>query len=103
MRMLESMHKPATALEANDRDGSHHSGDVRLSREDILRVKEYSAAEVAVPSDVITLLKKLRVYLREALDVDLSDRRLIQIVQVLRVSACLNNRRFVNKIDCLLL
>jgi len=104
VRMLERMHKPATAHEANDGDVSHRSGGgVRLSREDILRVKEHSAAEVAVPSDVITLLKKLRVYLREALDVDLSDRRLIQIVQVLRVSACLNNRRFVNKIDCLLL
>jgi len=80
-------------------------GGGRVTREEILMVKAGSERHVAVPKSVVILLKKLRVYLRTCLEppVHISDRRLIQIVQLLRVCACLNGRRFVNRVDCLLL
>ena len=76
-----------------------------VTREDILRVKEYSMTYVDVPDSVLTLLRRLRIYLRTSLEppISISDRRLMQIVQLLRVCACLNGRRFVNRVDCLLL
>ena len=77
----------------------------QVTREDILKVKDYSIEYVTVPPSVFVLLKKLRVYLRTALEppVVVSDRRLVHIVQLLQVCAFLNGRRFVNRVDCLLL
>ena len=84
--MLGSMHRGGPG-------GEPSSPEAFLRRGDILRIKEYSQERVEVPEAVIDLLRKLRIHLRDALDVTLSDRRLLQIVQVLRVCACLNGRR----------
>ncbi|QDZ25815.1 P-loop-containing nucleoside triphosphate hydrolase [Chloropicon primus] len=100
--MLQMMHNSSSGSPSSGQTGGEESLAF-LKRSDILRIKEYSQQHVSVPESVVDLLKKLRVFLRDALDVSLSDRRLVQIVQVLRVCACLNGRRFVNKIDCLLL
>lgn len=84
--MLGSMHRGGPG-------GEPSSPEAFLRRGDILRIKEYSQERVEVPEAVIDLLRKLRIHLRDALDVNLSDRRLLQTVQVLRVCACLNGRR----------
>ena len=94
--MLEMMHRREfSAQPSGDVTGvtSNSLPLAFLKREDILRIKEYSTARVLVPESVVDLLKKLRAFLRDALDVTLSDRRLVQITQVLRVCACLNGRR----------
>jgi hypothetical protein len=90
--------------EEEEKDGMKSSSCL-VTREDILRVKDYSMKHVDVPDSVILLLRKMRIYLRTSLEppVSISDRRLMQMVQLLRVCACLNGRRFVNRVDCLLL
>jgi len=68
-------------------------------------VKALSAAanNVQMGEDVCALMRDLRTFLREDLDVDISDRRLVKASRLLKISAASNGRMSVDPIDCLLL
>ena len=58
---------------------------------------------VSVPLEVVELIKKVRIFLREECDTSVSDRRLLKAIYALKVSAVSNGRKSVSLLDCLLL
>mmetsp|Transcript_18045 Transcript_18045/g.21572 ORF Transcript_18045/g.21572 Transcript_18045/m.21572 type:complete len:354 (-) Transcript_18045:460-1521(-) len=58
---------------------------------------------ITVGPSICTLIKDLRTYLREEHRVEVSDRRLVKAVRLLKISAATNGRVKVDPIDCLLL
>lgn len=62
-------------------------------------------SKVRLSPEVASLIKKLRVYLRDENDppIYLSDRRLVKIVNMLKIVSIVHNRKVVSPVDCLLL
>jgi MoxR-like ATPase len=58
---------------------------------------------VQLDFDTSYLLRDLRTFLRDELNVDMSDRRLVKAAQLLKVSAATHGRTRVDPMDCLLL
>jgi len=62
-----------------------------------------AADGVVMGDDVCALMRDMRTYLREELDIEISDRRLVKAARLLKVSAASHGRGSVDMIDCLLL
>jgi MoxR-like ATPase len=62
-----------------------------------------AANNVLMGADACALLRDLRNYMREELDVDVSDRRLLKAARLLKISAASHGRISVDPLDCLLL
>lgn len=69
----------------------------------IVRALSAAATNVQMGNDVCCLIRDLRAFLREDLNVDISDRRLVKAARLLKISAASNGRASVDPIDCLLL
>lgn len=82
------------------------SDDLKLSDDEIDYIKSKSK-EIEVPEKIIKIIKDIREDYKEAFnenrDEVLSDRKLIKIVDLLKVSAATNGRKEVNVSDLLLL
>lgn len=63
----------------------------------------HAAESVLMDEETCTLLKELRSFMREDMDVNVSDRRLVKAARLLRISAASHGRTKVDPIDCLLL
>jgi MoxR-like ATPase len=68
-------------------------------------VKDLSKAadDVFMSQDICSLIRDLRNFMRDKLDVDVSDRRLIKAARLLKISAASHGRTSVDPLDCLLL
>jgi MoxR-like ATPase len=68
-------------------------------------VEELSVAADAVQMDaeIAFLLRDFRVFLRDEMNINLSDRRLLKAARLLKVVAASHGRARVDPIDCLLL
>lgn len=62
-----------------------------------------AANDVKMGEEACVLMRDLRTFLREDLDVIVSDRRLVKSARLLKISAASNGRARVDPIDCLLL
>ena len=62
-----------------------------------------AANAVTVTDDICIIMRNLRTFMKEELDVDVSDRRLVRAARLLRLSAASHGRTVVDPIDCLLL
>lgn len=62
-----------------------------------------AADSVQMGNDACYLLRDLRTFMRDEMDVDISDRRLVKAARLLKVSAASHGRNRVDPIDCLLL
>jgi MoxR-like ATPase len=61
--------------------------------------------DVSIPQEVLDIIRELRIYLRDESDppIYISDRRLLKSVNLLKISAVTNGRRYVSLVDTLLL
>ena len=73
--------------------------------ENVLDIILQAENDVEIPQYILNLLRNVRMYLRDEADpsTPVSDRRLIKIARMLRISAATNNRNIVAIQDCLLL
>lgn len=73
-----------------------------IFRESIL---DQAYNDVVVPMEVLLLIRDIRKYLRDDVDpsIYVSDRRLTKAINMLKISAITNGRKYVSMIDCLLL
>ena len=62
-----------------------------------------AADKVEMNADVCLLLRDLRIFMKEELDVALSDRRLVKAARLLKICAASHGRTKVDPLDCLLL
>jgi len=62
-----------------------------------------AANSVVMGDDACALLRDLRTFLRQELDLEISDRRLVQACRLLKISAASHGRTRVDPIDCMLL
>lgn len=62
-----------------------------------------AAESVTMTDDACVLIRDLRKFMKEELNVDVSDRRLVKAGRLLKISACSHGRTRVDPIDCLLL
>ena len=62
-----------------------------------------AADSVHMGDDACVLMRDLRRFMKEQLDVDVSDRRLVKAARLLKISAASHGRTSVDPIDCLLL
>ena len=62
-----------------------------------------ASASVEMGPDIAAILRDLRIFMRDELDVNVSDRRLVKAAQLLKVSAACNGRKRVDALDALLL
>jgi len=62
-----------------------------------------AADDVAMDEDICFMMKELRTFMREEMDVYVSDRRLVKAARLLKISAACHGRAKVDPIDCLLL
>lgn len=88
-----------------DDDGGMDSCD-NVFTEDLDQViQEISNAadRVEMGNDACLLMKDLRTFMKEELDVEVSDRRLVKATRLLKVSAACHGRIRVDALDCLLL
>lgn len=81
--------------------------DVDLSISDALEevIAEICIAqnEVTIDQGICMLMRDLRNFLRDELDIHVSDRRLVKASNLLKVSAASHGRKRVDFVDCLLL
>ena len=87
-----------------DTHHNNHKNKLKLTSQ-LIDSLHQQLSRVQLSSSVTGLLKQLRVYLREENDpsIYLSDRRLIKIVNMLKIVSIAHNRKIVSVIDCLLL
>jgi MoxR-like ATPase len=69
----------------------------------LIKAISIAADRVVLDEDACALLKDLRTFMREELDVNVSDRRLVKGARLLKVSAVCHGRKKVDALDCLLL
>ena len=62
-----------------------------------------AADTVTIPDHIASLIRNMRTFMNDELDVEVSDRRLVQSARLLRLSAATHGRKYVDPIDCLLL
>mmetsp|Transcript_24947 Transcript_24947/g.36591 ORF Transcript_24947/g.36591 Transcript_24947/m.36591 type:complete len:891 (-) Transcript_24947:339-3011(-) len=62
-----------------------------------------ASENVYMDGDACALLRDLRTYMREDMNVEVSDRRLVRAARLLKISAASHGRSKVDPIDCLLL
>ncbi len=62
-----------------------------------------AANTVTIPDHIASLIRNMRTFMNDELDVEVSDRRLVQSARLLRLSAATHDRKYVDPIDCLLL
>jgi MoxR-like ATPase len=74
-----------------------------LSDKMLVTIDDRIIEGVFVPLEVIELIKKVRIFIREECDTSVSDRRLLKAIYALKVSAVSNGRKSVSLLDCLLL
>jgi len=89
-------------------EGKDEAGSVclpELQVEEFMRIGSLAAQSVDLPDSIASLIVDLREYLQEECEppVRVSDRRLVKVANLLRVSAYTNGRRRVNELDALLL
>ena len=78
------------------------SNVINLLDEEISKVSTV-LDNVSIGQNICILIRDLRTFLRDELDIYVSDRRLVKACRLLKVSAATNGRRRVDCIDCLLL
>jgi MoxR-like ATPase len=71
--------------------------------EDVISKISTALDEVSIGQNICILIRDLRTFLRDELDIYVSDRRLVKACRLLKVSAATHGRRRVDFIDCLLL
>ena len=71
--------------------------------EDVISGASTALDEVSIGQNICILIRDLRTFLRDELDIYVSDRRLVKACRLLKVSAASHGRRRVDFIDCLLL
>ena len=71
--------------------------------DNVVEVISGSINAVKITDDVGALIRNLRGFLRDQLDVDVSDRRLVKAARLLKISAASHGRTSVDLLDCLLL
>lgn len=69
----------------------------------VVETLSQAADRVSMGMEASFLLRDLRSFTREEMDVDISDRRLVKAARLLKVSAASHGRTSVDPIDCLLL
>ena len=69
----------------------------------LIRGLSLAANSVIVDEETCTLMRELRSFMREDMDVDVSDRRLVKAARLLKISAASHGRTKVDPVDCLLL
>eukprot|EP00547_Thalassionema_nitzschioides_P008787 CAMPEP_0194228370 /NCGR_PEP_ID=MMETSP0156-20130528/43337_1 /TAXON_ID=33649 /ORGANISM="Thalassionema nitzschioides, Strain L26-B" /LENGTH=1110 /DNA_ID=CAMNT_0038960881 /DNA_START=537 /DNA_END=3871 /DNA_ORIENTATION=- len=69
----------------------------------VIKAINTAADGVTLREDTCVLIRDLRTFMKEELDVDVSDRRLTKAAHLLKVSAASHGRIFVDRIDCMLL
>lgn len=71
--------------------------------DNVIQALAAAAESVTIRDDICALLRDLRTFMKEELDVDVSDRRLTKAARLLKISAASNGRTSVDRIDCMLL
>jgi len=71
--------------------------------DDLIIAISAAADKVVMDTESCALLRDLRTFMREDLDVEISDRRLVKATRLLKVSAASHGRTKVDPLDCLLL
>jgi MoxR-like ATPase len=88
-----------------DGDSSHADNVVLFTDglDNVINSLSVAVESVQMGDDACTLMRDLRSYMRDELDVDVSDRRLVKAARLLKFSAASHGRTRVDPIDCLLL
>jgi MoxR-like ATPase len=90
-----------TSIDADKSRATPHSGVSSL--DEASEVLSVAANGVTIPDHIATLIRNLRAFMNDELDVEVSDRRLVQSARLIRLSAATHGRKYVDPIDCLLL
>jgi MoxR-like ATPase len=88
-----------------DSDSSHADSVVLFTDglDNVINSLSVAVESVQMGDDACALMRDLRSYMRDELDVDVSDRRLVKAARLLKFSAASHGRTRVDPIDCLLL
>jgi MoxR-like ATPase len=101
---LLAMPNPGVGCD-DDQDGNEAGCDVIFldGLDNVIRALSLAAQNVVFGDDACTLIRDLRTFMREELNVHVSDRRLVKASRLLKISAASHGRTRVDQIDCLLL
>ncbi|CAB9501051.1 ATPase RavA [Seminavis robusta] len=69
----------------------------------LIKTISLAADAVSMGAEACEMMRDLRNFMRDDLDVDVSDRRLVKATRLLKVSAACHGRKQVDPLDCLLL
>jgi MoxR-like ATPase len=107
MQILGMSTPGASSRDATSLDGdSSHADSVVLftdGLDNVIKSLSVAVESVQMGDDACALMRDLRSYMRDELDVDVSDRRLVKAARLLKFSAASHGRTRVDPIDCLLL
>ena len=100
LQLLTATPAATSASDGNESRSASHSGN---SLDEASKALSAAANGVTIPNHIASLIRHLRAFMADELDVEVSDRRLVQSARLLRLSAATHNRKYVDPIDCLLL
>jgi MoxR-like ATPase len=85
--------------DVDDDDDDNNNNNMPVELDNIINYLSITASNVVkIDNDSCEILKKLRIYLRDQHDIDISDRRLVKIVRLLKLSAACDKRHKVDPI-----
>lgn len=99
MNLLSMANPGETTCSANDSCNVIFSQDLDA----VIASLSRSAATVTMDIEACELMRSLRVYMREQVNVEVSDRRLVKAARLLKIAAASDGRSRVDMIDFLLL
>ena len=100
LHLLTATPAAISADDSNEAKPAPHSGN---GLDEASKALSAAANGVTVPDHIASLIRNLRAFMNDDLDVEVSDRRLVQSARLLRLSAATHGRKNVDPIDCLLL
>ncbi|KAL3920267.1 MAG: hypothetical protein SGILL_003347 [Bacillariaceae sp.] len=96
VKQLLSMKNPGVSSE------SSHDTCAVLNMDDIVQSLSYAAENVKMDDDACEIMRDMRVFLREKLGIEISDRRLVKTARLLKICAASDGRKKVDTIDFLI-
>mmetsp|Transcript_28689 Transcript_28689/g.43353 ORF Transcript_28689/g.43353 Transcript_28689/m.43353 type:complete len:316 (-) Transcript_28689:1577-2524(-) len=102
---LLGMLNPGVSGCRTESSNSEHECEIQFADglDHVIQALAAAAESVTIRDDTCALFRDLRTFMKEELDVDVSDRRLTKAARLLKISAASNGRTSVDRIDCMLL
>ena len=101
--LLQLLAATPAATSTEDGDESRSAPNSGTNLDEASKALSAAGNGVTIPDHIASLIRNLRAFMSDELDVEVSDRRLVQSARLLRLGAATHGRKYVDPIDCLLL